>query len=726
MVDLRSNRKKIEEYKARAKELVSKMTLEEKCRQMLHWAPAIERLGVKGYNWWNEGLHGVARAGVATIFPQAIGLAASFDQDLLELIGDAIATEGRAKFNIQQKYGDTDIYKGLTFWSPNVNIFRDPRWGRGHETYGEDPFLTSKLAIRYINGLQGHNPDYLKAAACAKHYAVHSGPEDIRHSFNAVASKKDLAETYLPAFEACVKEAGVETVMGAYNRTNGEPCCGSNFLLKETLREKWGFDGHVVSDCWAVKDFHENHKVTDGPVESVALAVNMGCDLNCGHIFLYLEEAVKRGLLTEDKITTAVERLFTTRMKLGLFDEPDKVPYNSLSYELVDSEEMQRLNLDVARRIMVLLKNENKLLPLDKSKLKSVGVIGPNANNRRALVGNYEGTSSRYITVLEGIQDYLGDDVRVYYSEGCHLHKSKVQALGIDNDRISEVKAVCEQSDVIIACLGLDSGLEGEEGDQGNQYASGDKPDLNLPGLQEEMLKTICSFGKPVVLVLLCGSALSINWAQENVPAIVLGWYPGAQGGKAIAELIFGEYSPEGRLPVTFYKSTEELPEFTDYSMENRTYRYMKNKALYPFGYGLSYTEFKIDNVAADNDTLKEDGINISLDVTNTGSMKGRDSLQLYVKAERENTPNPQLKAFAKVELDPGHTKRVSLHLGIEAFGLSDDEGRRWVEPGVYSIYAGDSQPDERSIELTGKVPVKITVKAEERTELPEIMQSNK
>jgi len=722
MVDLKDNRKKIEEYKARAKELVSKMTLEEKCHQMLHWAPAIERLGVKSYNWWNEALHGVARAGVATVFPQAIGLAASFDQDLMEIIGDAISTEGRAKFNVQQKYGDTDIYKGLTFWSPNVNIFRDPRWGRGHETYGEDPYLTSRLAVRYINGLQGHNSDYLKAAACAKHFAVHSGPEDLRHSFNAVASRKDMAETYLPAFEACVKEAGVETVMGAYNRTNGEPCCGSEFLLKKTLREKWGFDGHVVSDCWAIKDFHENHKVTEGPLESVALAVNMGCDLNCGHIFLYLEEAVKRGLISEEKITRAVERLFTTRMKLGLFDEPDKVPYNTLSYEIVDSEEMSRLNLEVAKKTLVLLKNENNLLPLDKKKIKSIGVIGPNANNRRALIGNYEGTASRYITVLEGIQDYLGDEVRVYYSEGCHLHKKKVQDLGMENDRISEVKAVCEMSDVIIACMGLDSGLEGEEGDQGNQYASGDKPDLNLPGLQEEVLKTICSFGKPVVLVLLCGSALAVNWAQDNVPAILLGWYPGAQGGRAIAEVLFGEYAPEGRLPITFYRSSEDLPEFTDYSMENRTYRYMKTKPLYPFGYGLSYVDFKIDNVKLDTDIVTEKGIDISLDVTNTGGMKARDTVQVYVKAEREGTPNAQLKAFAKVELEPEQTKTVRLHLGLEAFGLCDDDGKRWVETGGYSIFVGDMQPDERSFELTGKAPVRIYVQAKERFKLEDII----
>lgn len=722
MVDLKDNRKKIEEYKARAKELVSKMTLEEKCHQMLHWAPAIERLGIKSYNWWNEALHGVARAGVATVFPQAIGLAATFDQELMEQIGDAISTEGRAKFNVQQKYGDTDIYKGLTFWSPNVNIFRDPRWGRGHETYGEDPYLTSRLAVRYIKGLQGHNQDYLKAAACAKHFAVHSGPEDLRHSFNAVVSKKDMAETYLPAFEACVKEAGVETVMGAYNRTNGEPCCGSEFLLKKTLRGKWGFDGHVVSDCWAIKDFHENHKVTGGPLESVALAVNMGCDLNCGHIFLYLKEAVERGLISEDKITAAVERLFTTRMKLGLFDDPDKVPYNTLTYDKVDSEEMRRLNLNAARKTLVLLKNENKLLPLDKKKIKSIGVIGPNANNRRALIGNYEGTASRYITVLEGIQDYLGDEVRVYYSEGCHLYKKKLQDLGMENDRISEVKAVCEKSDVIIACMGLDSGLEGEEGDQGNQYASGDKPDLNLPGLQEEVLKTICSFGKPVVLVLLCGSALAINWAQDNIPAILLGWYPGAQGGKAIAEVLFGEYAPEGKLPITFYRSTEELPEFTDYSMENRTYRYIKTKPLYPFGYGLSYVDFKIENVKPDTDIVGEKGIDISLDVTNTGGMKAADTIQVYIKAEKEGTPNAQLKAFTKVELEPSQKKTVRLHLGLEAFGLCDDEGKRWVQAGNYSIYVGDSQPDERSKELTGKVPFRILVQAKKKFKLDDII----
>ncbi len=710
MSQISNNQVKKDAYKARAHELVSKMTLEEKCSQMLHHAPAIPRLGIKAYNWWNEGLHGVARAGVATIFPQAIGLAASFDEELLEKVADAVATEGRAKFNMQQKFGDADIYKGLTFWAPNVNIFRDPRWGRGHETYGEDPYLTSRLGVGYINGLQGHDESYLKTAACAKHFAVHSGPEDIRHSFNAEVSMQDLWETYLPAFEACVKEGQVETVMGAYNRTNGEACCGSEFLLKKTLRDKWKFDGHVVSDCWAIKDFHEYHGVTNGPVESVALAVSMGCDLNCGNIFMYLEEAVKQGMITEEQITTAVERLFTTRMKLGLFDEQAAVPFNALSYDIVDSAEMKELNLDTAKRTLVLLKNEDKILPLDKKKIKSIGIIGPNADNRRALVGNYEGTASRYVTINEGIQDYLGDEVRVYYSEGCHMYLDRVSNLGQPGDRMAEIKGVCEKSDVIIACMGLDSGLEGEEGDQGNQYASGDKPSLSLPGLQEEVLKVIKESGKPAILIVLSGSALAINYAQQEIPAIIQGWYPGAQGGRALAELLFGEFSPEGKLPITFYKTTEELPAFTDYSMAGRTYRYMTKDALYPFGYGLSYVDFEIDQVKADTHTLTDKGIEISLQVTNNGDMMARDTIQVYVKADRAGTPNAQLKYFTKVALEAGETKTLTCHLGLEAFALCDENGESKVEPGKYTIYVGDMQPDKRSMELTKKEVSKLEV----------------
>lgn len=714
MSELIQNQKKIDDYKQRAKELVEKMTLEEKCFQMLHSAPAIEHLGVKAYNWWNEALHGVARAGVATVFPQAIGLAATFDEDMMEAVGDAIATEGRAKFNMQQKYEDTDIYKGLTFWAPNVNIFRDPRWGRGHETYGEDPYLTSRLAVRFINGLQGHDENYLKAAACAKHFAVHSGPEDLRHSFNAVASIQDMYETYLPAFRACVTEAKVEAVMGAYNRTNGEPCCGSEFLLKKVLREDWQFDGHVVSDCWAIKDFHEYHNVTSGPLESVALAVNMGCDLNCGNLFLYLSEACKRGLVSEEKITQAVERLFTTRMKLGLFDKAEDVPYNVYDYTSVNSKDMKELNLTASRKSLVLLKNEDNLLPLNKKNIKSIGIIGPNADNRRALVGNYEGTASRYVTINEGIQEYLGEDVRVYYSEGCHLYKNKVGGLSVEHDRLSEIKAVCEVSDVIIACMGLDSGLEGEEGDEGNQYASGDKPNLNLPGLQEDVLKVISEFNKPVILVLLSGSALAINWADEHIPAIIQGWYPGSLGGRAIAELIFGEFSPEGKLPITFYKTTEELPEFTDYSMKNRTYRYMEREALYPFGYGLTYADISLSDVEVDSKLINEQGIKVKFKLTNNSNISSIETIQVYVKAERKDTPNPQLKAFKKISLNSNEEKVDEIFLPQESFALHNVDGEYVIEPGTYSIYIGCSQPDSRSIKLTGKSPVNIQVKAED------------
>lgn len=710
MKEFMLNKEKVNEYKNRAKELVDQMTLEEKVFQMLHTAPSIDRLNVKAYNWWNEGLHGVARAGIATVFPQAIGLAASFDEDLMEAIGDAVATEGRAKFNMQQEFGDTDIYKGLTFWAPNVNIFRDPRWGRGHETYGEDPYLTSRLGVRFVEGLQGHDENYLKAAACAKHFAVHSGPEDLRHSFNAKVSKKDLYETYLPAFKALVKEANVESVMGAYNRTNGEPCCGSKTLLKDILRDSWGFDGHVVSDCWAIKDFHEYHKVTNGPVESVALAVENGCDLNCGNLFIYLLEAVKEGKLKEEQIDTAVTRLFTTRMKLGLFEETAKVPYDSIPYEVVDSKEMKEFNLSVAKKSLVLLKNKDNLLPLDKFKIKTIGIIGPNANNRKALEGNYEGTASRYVTVLEGFQDYLGDDVRVFASEGCHLHKNRLRGRGTENDRLSEVKAVCSKSDVIIACMGLDAGLEGEQGDRGNEFASGDKPNLNLPGVQGDVLKTLYESGKPVILILLSGSALAINWEEEHIPAIIQGWYPGAQGGRAIAELVFGECVPEGKLPITFYRSTEELPEFTDYSMKDRTYRFMKNEALYPFGYGLSYTDFIFSDLSCNRKEVTGEGIDVSVKVKNEGKLAGRETIQVYIKAKDLDSPNAQLKAFQKVELNPKEEKTITLHLPIEAFSLFDENGKQKVRNGNYTIYVGGSQPDQRSIELTGKKPLEIEV----------------
>lgn len=709
-MELNQNQEKLKEYRKRAKELVAQMTLEEKVGQTLYQAPAIPRLGIKAYNWWNEALHGVARAGTATVFPQAIGMAATFDEDLLEQVGDAVSTEARAKFNMQQKADDTDIYKELTFWAPNVNIFRDPRWGRGHETFGEDPYLTSRLGVRYVMGLQGHDEDYLKAAACAKHFAVHSGPESVRHEFNAEVSEQDLRETYLPAFKACVQEGKVEAVMGAYNRTNGAPCCGNSYLLQDILRKEWGFEGHVTSDCWAIKDFHEGHLVTSTPVESVSMAMNNGCDLNCGNLFHFLTQAVENGMVDEKRLDEAVENLFMARMKLGVLDKKEENPFDKIPYTVVDSEEMRKLNREVARRSVVLLKNENHILPLDKKKLHTIGVIGPNADSRKALVGNYEGTSSRYITVLEGIEDYVGENVRVLYSEGCHLYRDRTSNLAMEHDRDSEVRAVCEASDVVIAVVGLDATLEGEEGDTGNEYGSGDKPNLNLPGLQPDIIRIAKESGKPVIVVLLAGSAMALSWEDEHVDAILDGFYPGAQGGAAIAEILFGGANPEGKLPITFYQTTEELPEFTDYAMKGRTYRYMENEALYPFGYGLSYTTYAYGNLECVKPFDAQDGITLQVTVTNTGDREGTETLQVYVKAKREGTPNPQLKYVKKITLKPGESVTEEIHLSPEAFMLYDEKGNFTLEKGAYDIFVGGCQPDARSAALTGNAPQKLTV----------------
>ena len=709
-MELNQNQEKLKEYRKRAKELVAQMTLEEKVGQTLYQAPAIPRLGIKAYNWWNEALHGVARAGTATVFPQAIGMAATFDEDLLEQVGDAVSTEARAKFNMQQKADDTDIYKGLTFWAPNVNIFRDPRWGRGHETFGEDPYLTSRLGVRYVMGLQGHDEDYLKAAACAKHFAVHSGPESVRHEFNAEVSEQDLRETYLPAFKACVQEGKVEAVMGAYNRTNGAPCCGNSYLLQDILRKEWGFEGHVTSDCWAIKDFHEGHLVTSTPVESVSMAMNNGCDLNCGNLFHFLTQAVENGMVDEKRLDEAVDILFMARMKVGVLDKKEENPFDKIPYTVVDSEEMRKLNREVARRSVVLLKNENHILPLDKKNLHTIGVIGPNADSRKALVGNYEGTSSRYITVLEGIEDYVGENVRVLYSEGCHLYRDRTSNLAMEHDRDSEVRAVCEASDVVIAVVGLDATLEGEEGDTGNEYGSGDKPNLNLPGLQPDIIRIAKESGKPVIVVLLAGSAMALSWEDEHVDAILDGFYPGAQGGAAIAEILFGGANPEGKLPITFYQTTEELPEFTDYAMKGRTYRYMENEALYPFGYGLSYTTYAYGNLECVKPFDAQDGITLQVTVTNTGDREGTETLQVYVKAKREGTPNPQLKYVKKITLKPGESVTEEIHLSPEAFMLYDEKGNFTLEKGAYDIFVGGCQPDARSAALTGNAPQKLTV----------------
>lgn len=698
----------------KAEELVLKMTLEERASQLKYDAPAIPRLGIPAYNWWNEALHGVARAGQATIFPQAIGLGASFDEDMLFEIAEAIADEGRAKYNAYSQQDDRDIYKGLTFWAPNVNIFRDPRWGRGHETYGEDPYLTARLGVKFVQGLQGDGP-VMKAAACAKHFAVHSGPEALRHEFNAKASAKDMEETYLPAFEALVKEAKVEAVMGAYNRTNGEPCCGSKTLIQDTLRDKWGFQGHFVSDCWAIKDFHVNHGVTASAEESAAMALNAGCDMNCGNTYLHILNACQDGLVTEEAITEAAVRLFTTRYMLGLFD---KTVFDEIPYEVVECRKHLALSERAARESFVLLKNDG-LLPLRKEKIKTIGVIGPNADSRAALVGNYHGTATEYVTVLEGIRRYVGDEIRIFYSVGAELARDRTEGLGYPHDRLSEARIVASHSDVVILCLGLDETLEGEEGDTGNSYASGDKVSLRLPDSQLALMEAVAGCGKPVVLCLCAGSDIDLSYAAAHFNAIVQLWYPGAQGGNAAARMLFGEESVFGKLPVTFYETLEELPEFTDYSMKGRTYRYMEGKAQYPFGYGLNYG----------NTVMKEallDGNKVTAVVENQGEMDTQEVIQIYSKAMSYEAapPNPQLCAFKRIFVKAGETVTAELTIRPEAFTLVDEEGKRFAANGAYKIYVGFGQPDERTEELTGKRPVVIdlewadSVTAEPKAEL--------
>ncbi len=696
---MRDHKKERAQARERAKELVEKMTLMEKAAQLRYDAAPVERLGVPAYNYWNEALHGVARAGVATMFPQAIAMAALFDEEEMKKIGDIIATEGRAKYNEYAKHNDRDIYKGLTFWSPNVNIFRDPRWGRGHETYGEDPYLTSRLGVKFVEGLQGDGP-VMKAAACAKHFAVHSGPEAIRHEFDAKVSLKDMWETYLPAFEALVTEADVESVMGAYNRTNGEPCCGHHYLMEEVLRGKWHFDGHFVSDCGAIKDFHENHKITKNARESAALALKRGCDVNCGNTYLHLVAAVEEGLVTEEEITRAAERALASRFLLGLFDGSE---YDNIPYEAVECREHVQEALNVARKSCVLLKNDG-VLPLNKDQLKTIGVVGPNADSRSALIGNYHGTSSRYITVLEGIQDEVGDDVRVLYSQGCHLYKDRVESLAWEQDRISEAVTVAEHSDVVIVCVGLDETLEGEQGDTGNSYASGDKKDLHLPKSQEELIEKVTAVGKPTIVVLMAGSSIDLNYAQENCSGILLAWYPGARGGKAVADLLFGRVSPSGKLPITFYKDLEGMPEFTDYSMKNRTYRYMEKEALYPFGYGLTYGDAWVTGAELEDQVTKESDIKLKIRVENQGDRDTEEVVQVYIKDMDSEwaVRNYSLCGFQRVFLKAKEQKVLSMKIKNSAMSAVDDKGERYIDGRHFKLFVGVSQPDERSRSLTG------------------------
>ena len=702
-----------EHAKQLAEELVSKMTVEEKAGQLRFDAPAIERLGVPAYNWWNEALHGVARGGSATVFPQAIGMAAMFDDELLEKIADAISTEARAKYNAVSAEGDRDIYHGLTMWSPNVNIFRDPRWGRGHETYGEDPYLTSQLGKAFVRGLQG-NGNTLKTAACAKHFAVHSGPEALRHSFNAVASAKDMEETYLTAFKALVTESHVEAVMGAYNRTNGELCCASPFLMKK-LREEWGFEGHFVSDCWAIRDFHENHKVTSRPVESVTTALKAGCDLNCGCTYQHILNAFAEGMITEEDITRCAVRIFTTRFLLGTLGAEGS-EYDSIPYDVIECEEHLRLAREAARKAFVLLKNDG-LLPLNKEKCGTIGVIGPNANSRKALIGNYHGTASRYTTILEGIQDFCEGTNRVLYSEGCALSEDRVEPLAQPGDRLAEAVAVAKNSDTILLVLGLDETLEGEEGDTGNSYYSGDKADLLLPESQRILLHRVLAVGKPTILLLMAGSAIDLSAAEDEADAILLSWYPGAAGGKAAADLLFGEVSPSGKLPVTFYRNEalQEMPDFTDYSMKNRTYRYYTGEPLYPFGYGLTYGKCEITGFEAERTGAEADGtprISVTVYAANKGTVDTEEVIEIYAKDEESPLapPNPVLCGFKRIRLKAGEEAVFKIIPDMNAFTVVDEDGKRIPGSGKWKIFAGFGAPDSRTEALTGQKAFSITI----------------
>ena len=673
----------------RVNDLVSRMTLEEKVLQMQNAAPAIERLGIPAYDWWNEALHGVARAGYATVFPQAIGLAATWDTKLMHQVADVISTEARAKHHEFIRNNQHARYEGLTFWSPNINIFRDPRWGRGQETYGEDPYLTARLGVEFVKGLQGNDPRYFKVIATPKHYAVHSGPEPERHGFDAKAYERDLRETYLPAFRATIVEGKAGSVMCAYNRTNEEPCCANTRLMTDILRGEWGFNGYVVSDCGAISDIWKGHKFAKTEAEASALAVRAGTDLTCGGEYASLIQALKQGLITEAEIDTALKRLMTARFRLGMFDPPEMVPYARIPFSQNDTPEHRQLALQSARESIVLLKNANATLPLRKD-VKSIAVIGPNADAPEVLWGNYNGRPSRLITPLAGIKDAVSADTKIVYAAGSTLAGDSPQA----DKMIEEAVKAARESDASVLVLGLSSKLEGEEMKVDVPgFHGGDRTDLSLPQSQEALLKAVVATGKPVVVVLLSGSAIAVNWANDHAPAILQAWYPGGEGGTAIADVLFGDYNPAGRLPVTFYKSVDQLPPFTDYSMQGRTYRYFKGEPLYPFGYGLSYTRFAYSNLRV-NSVKAGEPVMATVDVTNTGEREGDEVVQLYLTDVAASAPVPirTLVGFERISLRPREKRTVTFTITPRQMSLIDNNDKRVIEPGEFLISVGGSQ----------------------------------
>ncbi|MBM3499421.1 MAG: glycoside hydrolase family 3 protein [Armatimonadetes bacterium] len=671
----------------RAEDLVARMTVEEKVSQLVHEAAAVERLGIPAYNWWNECLHGVGRAGIATVFPQAIGLAATWNTDLMRRVAVAISDEARAKHHAALgPDGASEWYFGLTFWSPNINIFRDPRWGRGQETYGEDPYLTARMGVEFVRGLQGDNPRHLKLVATPKHYAVHSGPEKDRHGFDAQVSQRDLRETYLPAFRACVQEAGAVSIMSAYNRTNGEVCSASPTLLQKILRDEWGFDGYVVSDCGAIDDIVSGHQIVETADAAAALAVRAGCDLNCGCTYKALTIAVQRGLAAEADLDRCLHRLFEARIRLGMFDPPEEVSHAQIPLSVNDCVEHRELAVEAARQSVVLLKNEGRLLPLGAG-ASSLAVIGPNADDVEVLLGNYNGTPSRAVTPLDGIRARAGEAVTVTHVPGCGL----VEAI---EGGITEARAAAAAADVAVLVLGLSPRLEGEEGETNLIDKSGDRVDLGLPEAQERLLREVAAVGKPVVLVALSGSAVAIPWAREHVGAIVATWYE--EAGTALAEVLFGDVSPAGRLPVTVYESVEDLPPFESYDMADRTYRFFRGTPLFPFGYGLSYTRFEYRNLRITPTTATAEGqVEVSVEVTNVGERAGDEVVQLYVTDAEASVPVPirQLQGFRRVRLEPGATKTVAFRLQPSQLVCYADDGTSMVEPGRFLISVGGGQP---------------------------------
>tara|TARA_R110002033_G_C3897451_1_gene240029 strand:+ start:9016 stop:11214 length:2199 start_codon:yes stop_codon:yes gene_type:complete len=677
--------------------LLNCLTVEEKISQLLNSSSAVDRLNIKSYNWWNEALHGVARGPKATIFPQAIGMAATFDTKLIHNVGDIISEEARAINNYLLKQNKESLqYLGLTFWSPNVNIFRDPRWGRGQETYGEDPFLSGQIGAAFINGMQGNDSKYLKTAACAKHYAVHSGPEALRHSFNAVVNQQDLHETYLPAFKACV-DAGVEAVMCAYNRTNGEACCGSPTLLQDILRKDWGFDGHIVSDCRAIRNFHKFHGVTKSPEESAALALLSGTNLNCGKTYNELGNALKKGLITEVDIDQGLRPLLKTKFKLGMFDKPEDNPYSSIGLEVIRSKEHIKLSREVAQKSIVLLKN-NDVLPLKKD-LEQIYISGPLAVDVRTLLGNYHGMGENLVTLLEGITAKVSPLTKVQYRSGAMINQANI------NDQDSYT-GLARSSDATIIGLGLTIVMEGEEHEAIGSPSKGDNITMQLPESQLQLLRDMRNkqkHDKPIIAVIFAGCPLDLSEVSELADAIIYAWYPGEQGGNAIADILFGDVSPSGKLPITFPKNKEQLPAYEDYNMAGRTYKYMTKEPLYPFGYGLGYSTLSITNLTMNSkDIEKGKSYQISSSITNTGDSKLDDVIQLYIslKDNNENVPLSSLKDFKRISLKPGESKSLDFVLGEDAFNFINTKGESKRHNGKAEIIIGNSSPGNRSMDL--------------------------